>query len=119
MSFTLSMEVPKWALQTMNNIYDIERKLTIHGDNGNAIRNVEKIKETFLDMGIFYEDPFGQEFKETRTDLEATISGASTNNIIVVEVIKPIIRGGDTKYSRVVQTGIVIVESIEKGIQSE
>lgn len=115
MSYTLSMEVPKWALQTMNNIYDIERKLTIHGDNGNATRNVEKIKEAFSEINYFYEDPLGQEFKETRTDLEATISGTSTDNLVVVEVIKPIVRYGDSKYSKVVQKGIVIVESVEKG----
>jgi hypothetical protein len=53
----------------------------------------------------------GQIFKETRTDLEATISGSSTEDLHVVEVIKPIIRQGSRQFSRVAQKGIVIVES--------
>ena len=53
----------------------------------------------------------GQSFSETRTDLEATITGEGTDNLKVVEVIKPIIRVGDKSFSRVVQKGIVIVQS--------
>jgi hypothetical protein len=57
----------------------------------------------------------GQAFKETRTDLEATIAGTGTENLVVVEVIKPIIRatlkGGEAGSSKIVQRGIVIVES--------
>ncbi len=105
------LEVPKWALLLLNNIYDIERKLSLHGDPGNASRNIEKIKEALLAEGLFYEDPLGQKFKETRTDLEATISGNSTENLVVVEVIKPIIRSGPSELSRVVQKGIVVVQA--------
>lgn len=111
MQLTPSVEVPKWALQIMNNVCDIERKLALHGDPANAKRNIERIKEAFEDQKIFYEDPMGQDFSETRTDLEASITGAGTDNLKVVEVIKPIVRLGDKSYSRVVQKGIVIVES--------
>lgn len=66
-------------------------------------------------VGLSYEDPMGQSFKETRTDLDATISGTGTNNLVVVEVIKPIIRAlfrdGSGEYAKIVQKGIVIVES--------
>ena len=62
-----------------------------------------------------YEDPMGQPFKETRTDLDATISGSGTENLVVVEVIKPIIRillrKESVELKKVVQKGIVIVES--------
>lgn len=117
------LEAPKWALQLLNNVYEIEQKLLLHGDPGNAKRNVEKIKEALfservfsMDDGLFYENPFGQTFNETRTDLEATISGNSTENLVVVEVIKPIIRYGKPELSQVVQKGIVVVQSnIERG----
>ncbi|MEI8283212.1 MAG: hypothetical protein WCG75_12465 [Armatimonadota bacterium] len=105
------IEIPKFVLQVLNNLCDIDRKLSIHGDPGNARRNVERIKETIEDIKVFYEDPMGQSFSETRTDLEATITGEGTDNLKVVEVIKPIIRVGDRKFSRVVQKGIVIVQS--------
>lgn len=97
------LEIPKFVLQVLNNLCDIERKLSIHGDPGNAKRNVERIKETFENERVFYEDPMGQSFSETRTDLEATITGEGSDNLKVVEVIKPIIRVGDKNFSRVVQ----------------
>jgi len=105
------IEVPKFVLQVLNNLCDIERKIALHGDPGNVKRNVERIKETFEDEKVFYEDPMGQSFTETRTDLTATITGEGADNLIVVEVIKPIIRVGDKSFSRVVQKGIVIVQS--------
>ena len=106
-----AIEIPKFVLQVLNNLCDIERKLSIHGDPGNAKRNVVRIKETFADERVFYEDPMGQSFSETRTDLDATITGEGSDNLKVVEVIKPIIRVGDKTFSRVVQKGIVIVQS--------
>ena len=103
-------EVSKWILALLNQVYEAEQKLKRHGDPGNALRNLDKIKDNLEEGGVFY-DPLGQEFKETRTDLEATISGAGTDNLIVVEVIKPIIRAGKRDLSRIVQKGIVVVES--------
>ena len=103
-------EIDKWLLIVMNNLYEIERKLIMHGNAGNVARNVERIKEALAAGGLFYEDPLGQPFKETRTDLEANISGTMTENLFVTEVIKPIIRCGTSELSRVVQKGIVVVE---------
>lgn len=110
-----AIEVPKWALTVLNNLYEIERKLAIHGDPGNASRNIEKMKDAFAEQMLFYEDPMGEPFKETRTDLEASISGAETENLVVVEVIKPVIRVGEAAFSRVVQKGIVMVQSEAPG----
>jgi hypothetical protein len=71
--------------------------------------------DAFNELGFTYEDPMGQPFNETRADLEATISGSRTEDLIVVDVIKPIIRAvlrdGPGELSKVVQKGIVIVES--------
>ncbi len=108
-------EVPNWILKVLNNICDIERKIQIYGDPGNAKRNVDRIKETFEAEKIFYEDPMGQLFTETRIDLDASITGAGTENLHVVEVIKPIVRIGDRNFSRVIQKGIVVVESKFEG----
>lgn len=108
-----TIEVAKWILQVLNNVCDIERKLALGGDSLNARRNTERIKEAFDSLQIFYEDPMGQAFDETRTDLEASITGAGTEDLEVVEVIKPIVRVhfGDRSHSRVVQKGIVVVQS--------
>lgn len=105
-----ALEFPKWVLQLINHVYDIERKITPN-DPSNLRRNVDRMKEVLEGEGLFFEDPFGQPFNETRTDLDASISGASTEGLVVVEVIKPIIRAGTRSYSRIVQKGVVIVSS--------
>lgn len=103
-------DVPKDTLAIINNVFEIEKKLQLHGDAGNAMRNVTKIKEVLESLRLSYEDPHGQAFTETRTDLEASIAGQSTENLVVVEVIKPIIRLGTNENSIVIQKGIVVVE---------
>jgi len=111
--------VPKWALGVLNNLCDIEKKLDNNGDSSNIRRNIDRIKELLEDEGIFYESPLGQKFTETRTDLDATITGQGTENLYVVEVIKPIVRRGDKSFSVVVQKGIVVVQSKENGTEKE
>jgi hypothetical protein len=104
---------PKWALTLLNQLFEIEKKLTAteNSDPSNCLRNITKMKDALEEVGLFYENPLGQPFKETRTDLEATISGTGVDNLCVVQVIKPIIREGKRDLSRVSQKGIVIVES--------
>ena len=115
----LQQSVPKWVLGILNNLCDIEKKLDINGDSSNVRRNIERIKELLEGEKLFYENPLGENFSETRTDLEATITGEGTENLYVVEVIKPIIRYGDNKFSFVVQKGIVVVQSKENGTEKE
>lgn len=110
-----TIEVPKWVLGTLNHLYEIERKLSLHGDSASIGRNVERIKDGFADEHLFYENPMGQPFNETRVDLDASISGEGTENLVVTEVVKPIIRAGTPEFSRVIQKGIVVVKSKEEG----
>ncbi len=99
----------------MNQLYEIELKLKKHVSMTIIQRNINKMKDAFNELGLAYEDPMGQPFKETRTDVEATISGSGTENLTIVEVIKPIIRtvpgDGPSQLSKVVQKGVVIVKS--------
>jgi hypothetical protein len=131
----MRLQIPKSIITAINQLYELEQKLKKHGDPNNLQRNVEKMKDAFAEeglmmgasggaqyrIGLAYEDPMGQSFKETRTDLEASISGSGTENLVVVEVIKPIIRAvvrdSQGTFSKVIQQGIVIVESQkEKGL---
>ena len=125
----IRFQIPKSVLTALNQLYEVEQKLKKQDDTANLRRNVGKMKDAFaeegiptldaagrqLNIGLAFEDPMGQPFKETRTDLEATISGSGTENLVVVEVIKPIIRAilkdGAGEFSKVVQRGVVIVES--------
>ena len=113
-------DIPKFVLVILNHLYEIERKLSLHGDVGNARRNLERIKEEFQNnFRLSYEDPMGQPVKDTRTDLEFSISGPSTSNLVVTEVIKPIIRIGKPEISKVVQKGVVVVQSSDEGAKNE
>ena len=111
-----SLATSKWVLSFMNNLFEAEKKLRLHGDPGNVMRNVNKMNDFFKESGLAYEDPSGQSFKETRTDLEATISGTGTDNLVVVEVIKPIIRGDVGGFQRIIQKGIVVVQAATDGV---
>lgn len=104
-------EIPKVLLLTLNQLYSIEYKLALHGDDGEILKHVQRIKDALSAEGLFFEDPMGQRFSATRADLEASIIGDSTENLVVVGVIKPVIRYGDKSRSRVVQRGIVVVRS--------
>jgi len=121
MQYKPTVEIPKLFFTLLNHLYEIERKTKGLEDFKKIARNVERMKDTLRsnlnsadpDTGLFYEDPMGQTYDETRTDLDANISGEGTENLIVVDVIKPIIRFGNSQkgYSKVVQNGVVVVES--------
>ena len=53
----------------------------------------------------------GEAYNENRTDLEASIAGISTDNLVVIEVIKPIIRSKNGTITQIVRKGVVVVES--------
>jgi hypothetical protein len=105
------IEVPLWLFTILNQAFEMERKIEIHGDAAGLVRNLDRLKSAFQDQGLFYENPIGSKFDETRTDVEASISGNSVENLVVVEVLKPIIRYGTSELSRVVQKGIVVVKT--------
>ncbi len=118
----IRIHIPKSILTVLNQLYEMEQKLRKQGDPSNFSRNVGKMKDALAEEGLpdgsgghiclAYEDPMGATFRETRTDLEVTISGTGTDNLAVVEVIKPIIRARIMDgVSHVVQKGVVIVES--------
>ena len=79
------------------------------------------VEEQMLDEKISFiiENPINQKYKETRTDVEANISGDSTENLIIVDVIKPIIRIKQGKVSKIIQKGIVIVQDKNISIKEE
>ena len=111
----INPQTQKIIISAVNQIFEIERKLKQKGDPSNINRNIGKLRDIFSEAGYIYENPLGQPCDETRTDLDATISGSDINNLVVVEVIKPIIRfvvcDNHGKFSTIIQKGIVVVEA--------
>jgi hypothetical protein len=107
--------------ELLDQLFEIERKLENIEESNSISRNLNKMKDIFetnlfssstsSEIGFTYYNPIGESYNETRLDLEASIAGNSSENLVIKEVIKPIIRyksGGSTLIAR---KGVVVVES--------
>ena len=114
----IKVQVPKALLAICNQVYEIEQRLKKTGIDSGVQRNVTKLKDALQELNLLYEDPSGQKYNETRSDLDATISGERTDGLVVVEVIKPIIKyrlsgAAGQEFNHIIQKGVVIVQNKE------
>jgi hypothetical protein len=110
-----SPEVPKSALKCMNQLYFLKTKAKKNNFYHLVEREVENMESNFAEHGFVIHDPIGEKCPETRTDVEVNIAGSNTEDLVIVEVIKPIIRhsASDNELSRstVIQKGTVVAEN--------
>ena len=99
------MEHQNELLRIINQVFDIEKK---SAQQSNILRHIERIKDAFGDMEIMVNNPQGEKYNETRTDCEASVAGALVENLVVTDVIKPIVH----HKGKIIQKGIVIVEGV-------
>ena len=114
----------KYYFELLDQVFEIERKIEQINEQNSIKRNLLKIKDLiefsiFTDpsgqqSGLTYHNPIGEAYNETRLDLEASISGDSVENLVVKEVIKPIIRYKSGSATLIAIKGVVIVESSNK-----
>jgi len=107
----MNQHISSQWLQIINQIFDMEKRLSSIENSRPLERNIRRIKSQLAEMNIEYLNPIGERYSETRTDVEATISGNSTRNLMITEVIKPIIVQRNGNVQQIIQTGVVIVES--------
>lgn len=114
-----NVKVSKFYLDIMNQIFEIEKKAGQIQESNSIHRNVNRLKEIFDNelpsplskgIGLIYVNPLGEDYNETRTDCEANIAGISTENLKIIEVIKPIIYYRNGGLKGLVQKGVVVVE---------
>lgn len=103
--------LPKEFLFVMNQVFEMENKVSKINEANSIQRNLDKIKSQFENFGLTYDNPIGQKFDETRTDCEASITGADTENLKIVEVLRPILRLSQNGVSTIVQKGLIIVKA--------
>lgn len=104
---------PQAILDLLNQVFEVEKKLSRIEEPNSIERNVRKMREVFengnlSDGGLIYHNPLNEPYNETRTDCEASIAGEFIEGLVIIEVIKPIIylkQGGQTKL---VQKAVVI-----------
>lgn len=105
----MEIKIEKPLLRLLNQVFELERKIIRLQDSESAQRQVRRMKELFEeDFHLTYEDPTGQPFNETRTDVESHLSGQTVDNLVIVETLKPVIRIAHGPTSVIVQKGIVI-----------
>ena len=93
-----------------NLVFELEKKLPASVVTTGVQRNIERMKSVLEEAGLLILNPLGEVYNETRTDLEASISGTGKDALYIVEVIKPVIyeMGGDGSGRSMVQKGVVI-----------
>lgn len=121
----ISVKVPQSYLDLINNVFEIERKVSQIKEDNSISRNVNKLKDLIQSelfnrgidatIGFTIHNPIGESYNETRTDCEASIAGTGTENLEIIEVIKPIIfythsEGGKITKS-IAQKAVVVVKS--------
>lgn len=102
--------IAKEYLFVINQIFEMENKVSKLTENNSLQRNLDKIKNMLAEKGLTFDNPIGEKFDEMRTDCEASITGSGTENLEIVEVLKPIVRLSQNGVSAIAQKGIVIVK---------
>lgn len=101
------------AILTIANAqYELEKKLGQNPGMNIALRHLARIKNALESLGLIIQDPQGEPYNETRTDLEASIEGQSTEDLKVVSVIKPIIYLKQDQKLSLIQKGVVIAGQV-------
>jgi len=114
---SIKIIIPPDYLFILNQIFDIEQKASKLKEINTIQKNIDRVKEYFGnnpgkgEYDFYYYNPLGEKYDETRTDCEASIAGSSTENLIITEVIKPIIRVKKDNFTVIAQKAVVIVES--------
>ena len=121
------IKIPQPYLDLVNQVFEIEKKANSIQETNSIHRNIKRLKDLLenelfrvgaveREVGISYHNPLGEKYDETRTDCEASIAGSDTENLEIVEVIKPIIFysfiDNDKPRKTIAQKGVVIVKSI-------
>jgi hypothetical protein len=112
-NITISNEV----ISLINQVFEIEEKQKMIEQKNSIDKNVRNLKELleegfFQDFGISYYNPIGEDFKDSRTDCDVVENLSNTfENLVIIQVIKPIIRVKQNDAIRIIQRARVVVQS--------
>jgi len=122
----ITVKVPQQCLDLVNQVFEIEKKISQINEEHSIHRNINKLRDLIENelfkgtggtIGLSYHNPIGENYSDTRTDCEASIAGTSSDNLEIVEVIKPIIfytyLEDEKMMKAIVQKAIVVAKSKE------
>lgn len=84
---------------------------SISGDDAKLTRKLTRINQLLEAESIYVHNPLGEPYDDTRIDCEATISGEGLVDLVIVDVVKPIIYNRSGGDNQILQRAVVIVES--------
>ncbi len=116
-------------LDLLNQVFEIEKKVAALTEPNSIGRNLNRMRSWFERELVFtsggqpttfsftYRNPLGEAYNETRTDCDASIAGGSAENLVITEVIKPIVwLSLNGQPSSIVQQAVVVVASQEAAL---
>lgn len=95
----------------INQVYEMEKKVSQKTELSSLQRNINRVRDILEEKGVTYHAPLGEAYNETRTDCDASISSDKTNNLVITDVIKPLIRVKQDNVHVIMQKAVVVVES--------
>lgn len=97
-------------INIINQVFEIEYKLRLKNEDA-ADRNIRRLYHELEIMGYTVIDPVNRTYKETDTDVEASLAGELKGELKITRVLKPIIyQKLNEGQMELIQKGIVIVE---------
>ncbi len=97
-------------IQLINQLVEIKQKVLQEDLEKKFERNLNRVFSIIENEGFICQYPLGEKYNETRTDCEANIIGNESKNMIITQVIKPIIYKKTPEGLSLAQKGIVMVE---------
>lgn len=94
----------------INQLFDLKNKLKKAEALEPVERNINRMFNTFEQMGLEIHDPIGEKYNDSRTDCEAQIIGREAKEMIISSVIKPVIFQKENGAMTIIQKAIVTVE---------
>lgn len=109
-------------LDLLNQVFEIEKKVAALTEPNSIGRNLNRMRNWFerellavsggqpVMLSLTYRNPLGEPYNETRTDCDASIAGGSAENLVITEVIKPIVwLSLNGQPGSIVQQAVVVV----------
>lgn len=97
-------------VQLINQLAEIENKVNQDQLMPKYERNFNRIHVLLEEEGYFFRYPVGEKYRESSADCEANIVGEEGSDMIITQVIKPVVYKKEGYKISLIQKGIVIVE---------
>lgn len=98
-------------IHIINQLFEMQAKIKEVGVTQQFERNFNRLFSIFEEEGYMIQDPTGDEYTESRTDCEASISGRINTKMKITRTIKPVIYQRKNGGMLLLQKAVVMVEN--------